>query len=114
MMRDRIRNAAAITIVVLCLGLSIPPLLAPPVEFTGITLRLEGSSLVVASVDPGTTFIDLFQPGTVISEVNFTPVASIAPKWMDAYLRGDFIELGVAAPEGGTTQVTFPPSPARP
>lgn len=113
-MHERIRNLAAIVIAGLCLALAIPGLFAPEVAFTGITLRLDASVLVVAAVDPASRMAGEIQPGMVVSEVNYTPTGGIAPKEMDAYLRGDFVELGTPDPAGGTTEWTFAPNVAAP
>ncbi len=94
--------------------LAVPGLLAPEVAFTGIQLRLEGSELVVDSVDPASSVYGAIQPGTVVHDVNFTLPKDIPEKTMDAYLRGDFLELGIPDQSGGWTQWTFPPEVGAP
>jgi signal transduction histidine kinase len=113
-MRERIRNGAAIVVAGLCLALAIQALSAPQLEFTGITLKVEGSELVVATVDPASPAKYLIQQGTVIQEVNYAPWATVSSKFMDRFLRGDFVELGIADPSGGRTDITFPESVAVP
>ena len=108
-MPERIRDRAAVLIAAFCLALALPALFVPPVRFTGITLKLEGSTLVVAAVDPAARAFGEIQPGMSVLEVNYASVGDIPPKLIDQFLRGDFVELGVVDPSGGATGFTFPP-----
>ena len=112
-MRDRIRNVAAIGITAFLVTIGATSLLAPQPIFTGITLRLDGSTLVVDSVDPSRAYLGI-QPGSVVSDVNYAAIRDIPEKAMDAFLRGDFVEIGFPDGSGGVTQFTFPPSAAPP
>ncbi len=117
-MGERIRNRTAIVIAALSLVLGVQALLAPQIAFTGITLRRDlrpdGPVLVVAAVDPASRAHGLIQPGTIVQEVNYSPWMVIPDKWLDAYLRGDFVELGVPLPAGGLATYTFPAIDAKP
>ena len=113
-MRERIRNRVAIVIAGLCLALAVPALFAPTPDFTGITLRLDGSVLVVATVDPAAHVGPDIHPGMIVADINYGPVTDIPEKNMDQYLRGDFVELGVPDPAGGWAQWTFFPTVGSP
>jgi signal transduction histidine kinase len=113
-MRERLRNRASILTAALCLGIAMYALLAPRLEFTGITLRLDGRDLVVATVDPASRAYGHLQPGSVVEEVNYAPWMTVPAAWLQAYLRGDFVQLGVAEPSGGEIDYTFPEAAGAP
>jgi signal transduction histidine kinase len=107
-MRERIRNGAAIVIAGLCVATAIPSVVGPDRTTSRISLKWEGSNLVIGSVDSAAMYADLVKPGMTISEINYAPVTAIPPDGdlMEKFLRGDFFELGVDVPVSGITQVT--------
>jgi signal transduction histidine kinase len=108
-MRAQIRNWASIVIAVLSIALAVSRVLAPPMAFTGITLRAEGSVLVVDGVDPASALYGTIRPGDIVHDVNYASIGDIPPKVQEQYRRGDFLELGFDDPAGGVIQYTFPP-----
>ena len=102
-MRERTRNGAAIVIATLGVLLAAQALLAPQIAFTGITLRRDGTVLVVAAVDPASRAYGLIEPGTIVEDVNYASWMVVPGTWFERYLRGDFVQLGV-----GDTDYTFP------
>ena len=95
----------------LSLVLALQALIEARPELTGITLRVEGSVIVVDSLDPGSRGggNSEIQPGMVVHEIDNTPIDDIPVYTLDRYLEGYFVELGLANPGGGTTQRYFPP-----
>ncbi len=106
-MRERIRNVAAIVIVALCLGLSVPTFFAVQ-QITAFTFGYEGSDLVVTSVDPDYYIQGDVTPGMVVSEFDSTPIADISPQQLDRYLHGYFKEVGFPDPTWGTMVWSIP------
>jgi signal transduction histidine kinase len=110
MTRGQMRDAAAVLIAGLSLVLALQALIEARPELTGITLRVEGSVIVVDSLDPGSRGggNPEIQPGMIVHEIDNTPIDDIPVYTLDRYLEGYFVELGLANPDGGTTQWYFP------
>ena len=108
-MRERTRNWAAIVIAAVGVLLGVQALVAPQIAFTGITLRRDGTELVVAAVDPASRAYGLIEPGTIVQDVNYASWKVVPGTWFERYLRGDFVQLGVADPSGKQyADYTFP------
>jgi signal transduction histidine kinase len=114
MTRARIRNVAAITIAAVAVLITVPAALTPRAPFTGITLRLDGTAVVVDTVAPTSRAFGEIQPGTIVQDVNFISVKNIPDKELGQFLLGDFSQLGVLDAAGETTEWTFPPEVALP
>lgn len=106
-MRERIRNLAAIVIVGLCLALAVPTLFAVQ-RITAFTFGYEGSDLVVTWVDPDYPIQGDVAPGMVVSEFDHKPIADISPQQLDRYLHGYFKEVGFPDPTYGTLVWSVP------
>ena len=106
-MRERIRNVAAIVIVGLYLALSVPTLFAVQ-RITAFTFGYEGSDLVVTWVDPDYPIQGGVAPGMVVSEFDSTPIEAISPQQMGRYLDGYFKEVGFNHPTYETLVWSLP------
>src|SRR5260221_13906488 len=105
-MRERTRNGIAITIAAVCFVLGVYSWLIQRPPFSGVTLRYEGTTLVVAGIDPAVGISDAtFRVGSVVTEVNGLKVEGLRPELVDQALRGDFSELGGADPTYGTKRL---------
>jgi signal transduction histidine kinase len=90
--------AAGIAAICLVLGLLSWFIQEPP--FSGVKVRLDGGSLVVAAVDPGAGLIGAVETGMVVREIDGFAVADFRPEQLDQYMRGDFSEIAVVEPGG--------------
>ena len=106
-MRERIRNLAAIVILGLCLGLAVPTFFAVQ-QITAFTFGYEGSVLVVTAVDPDYYIQSDVAPGMIVSEFDHKPIADISPQQLDSYLHGYFKEVGFPDPTWGTMVWSIP------
>jgi signal transduction histidine kinase len=114
-MRERLRNAAAITIAGACLVLGVFSWLSQEPPFSGVKLVLQDGTLVVGAVDPGAGLTGSVEVGMVVREVDGFPVAEITrPEQLEQYRRGDFTELGVDDPVLGFKQYRLESLPTPP
>lgn len=98
-MREQIRNGAAIGIAALCVVLGLVSWMHQHPPYTGVTLRLEGSTLVVDAIDPAAGDAAGLRAGMVVTEIDGNAVNGIkGPDLIAQGLRGDFSELGVVDP----------------
>ena len=108
-MHERTRNGAAIVIAAMGVLLAAQALLAPQIAFTGITLRRDGTVLVVAAVDPASRAFGHIEPGAIVETVDYASWMVVPSPWFERYLQGDFVELGVVDLSGNEhTSYTFP------
>jgi signal transduction histidine kinase len=99
-MRQRVRNAAAIGIAAACLILGATSWLHQEPPFSGVKLRLDGGTLVVARVDPEAGLTGVVEPGMVVREIDGFSVQDVRPEQVAEYLLGDFSEIGVVGRDG--------------
>jgi len=113
-MRQRPRNIAALVIAMAGVAAGVAGLQTPAQRGAGITLRFEGSTLVVDTVAPTSRASGFITPGMPVHDINYALVANVPAKDLQELVLGDFSELGVPDPNGGTTQWVFPAEPATP
>jgi signal transduction histidine kinase len=106
-MRERIRNWAAILVVVLCLALAIPTFFSVQ-RITAFTFGYRGSDLVVTWVDPDYPIQADITEGMVVSEFDRAPLRAISPQQLDRYLAGYYTEVGFDDPIWGTRVWSIP------
>jgi signal transduction histidine kinase len=106
-MRYRIRNAAAIVILGLCLVLAIPTFFAVQ-QITAFQFGHQGSDVVVTWVDPDYYIQGDVTPGMVVSEFDMKPILEISPDQLDRYLQGYFKEVGFENANWGTLVWSIP------
>lgn len=90
----------AIGIAAVCLALGTFTLLTQQAPLSGVQLRLDGGTVVVDVVDPGTGLIGAVASGMIVEEVDGFKVADWRPEQLQQYLRRDFSEIGVVGPDG--------------
>ncbi|HEV2005932.1 MAG TPA: ATP-binding protein [Candidatus Limnocylindrales bacterium] len=118
-MRERIRNGAAIGIAFACIVLGVVSLLNQRPPFTGVTLRVEGSNLVVDAVDPAVSASEI-EPGIVVRAIDGFAVQDVltppsdGPEILARSLQGDFSQIGLADPSVGTKLYNLPDLPEPP
>jgi len=101
----------AVAIAVACLLLGARSLFTERPLYTGIALGLEGSTIVITSIDPAAReAVDLgLRVGTVVTEIDGNPVdGPKRPELIAQGQRGDFSEIGIS--ESGYVG----PKPVRP
>jgi signal transduction histidine kinase len=96
-MREQVRNYVAIGVAVACLLVGERSAVIQRPLYTGVTLGLEGSTIVITSIDPAAGDAMGLQVGMVVTEIEGSPVDG--PKRLDLIAQGalgDFSEIGVA------------------
>jgi signal transduction histidine kinase len=104
--------AAGIAAICLVLGLLSWFIQEPP--FSGVKVRLDGGTFVVAAVDPGAGLTGAVETGMVIREIDGFAVADFRPEQLDQYIRGDFSEIAVVEPGGEVKAFSLTMLPAPP
>lgn len=108
-MRDRARSWLAAGIAIACVAVGAVGSVQPAIQFTGVTLRMEESGLVVDAVDPGSVAAGLIQPGMRVLEINGRPAEEIdrLDPDLDLFMSGEFATLAVEDEEGLPVETSF-------